>query len=149
MTTVITYGTFDLFHIGHLRMLERAAALGDRLVVGVSTDAFNLGKHKDCVHPFEERASIVAALKVVNEVFPEENWEQKVADIQRFNADIFVIGDDWKGEFDFLGQHCRVEYLSRTPGVSTTAKKEMISSGRVKLEDWIDTSKEQPLNEPR
>ena len=149
MTTVITYGTFDLFHIGHLRMLERAAALGDRLVVGVSTDAFNLGKHKDCVHPFEERASIVAALKVVNEVFPEENWEQKVTDIQRFNADIFVIGDDWKGEFDFLGQHCRVEYLSRTPGVSTTAKKEMISSGRVKLEDWIDTSKEQPLNEPR
>lgn len=147
MTTVITYGTFDLFHIGHLRMLERAASLGDRLLVGVSTDAFNLGKHKDCVHPYQERATIVAALKVVDQVFPEETWEQKVGDIHRFGADIFVIGDDWKGEFDFLGQHCKVHYLSRTPGVSTTAKKKLIASGRVQLSDWIDTNKEQKSNE--
>jgi glycerol-3-phosphate cytidylyltransferase len=142
LTTVITYGTFDLFHIGHLRMLERAAALGDRLVVGVSTDEFNLGKHKDCVHPFAERAAIVAALKVVDEVIPEENWDQKVTDIEQFNADIFVIGDDWKGHFDFLNSHCLVHYLSRTPGVSTTERKELLSSGRVQLADWTDTSRE-------
>lgn len=141
MTTIITYGTFDLFHIGHLRMLERAAELGHHLVVGVSTDEFNLGKHKDCVHPFEERAAIVAALKVVDEVFPEENWEQKVADIRRFNADIFVIGDDWKGEFDFLQKHCKVHYLSRTPNISTSQQKTLIQSGRVQLTDWTDSER--------
>src|SRR5690606_19302139 len=107
MTTIITYGTFDLFHIGHLRLLERAAALGDRLVVGVSTDEFNLGKHKDCIHPYEDRARIVGAMKVVDEVFPESDWGQKVHDIRKYQADVFVMGDDWKGEFDFLADHCK------------------------------------------
>jgi len=138
MTTVITYGTFDLFHVGHLKLLERAAALGDRLVVGVSTDAFNLGKHKDCIHSFKDRAAIVGALRIVDEVFPEESWEQKTNDIQRYGADIFVIGDDWKGEFDFLKQYCKVHYLSRTPGVSTTQRKELIASGRVDISQWVE-----------
>lgn len=142
MTTVITYGTFDLFHIGHLRMLERAAALGDRLVVGVSTDAFNLGKHKDCIHSYKDRADIVGALKVVEHVFPEKSWEQKIDDIQRFHADIFVIGDDWKGEFDFLESYCKVHYLTRTPDVSTTQRKGLIRSGRVQLSDWTDNDRE-------
>jgi glycerol-3-phosphate cytidylyltransferase len=142
MTTVITYGTYDLFHVGHLRLLERAAALGDRLLVGVSTDAFNLGKHKDCVHSYEDRATIVAALKVVDQVFPEQDWGQKVGDIQRFKADLFVMGDDWKGEFDFLQEHCEVRYLARTPDVSTTARKKLIASGRVDVSEWTDANDE-------
>lgn len=139
MTSVITYGTFDLFHIGHLRLLERARALGDQLLVGVSSDDFNVGKHKDCVHSYDQRAAIVAALKVVDHVFPEERWDQKVDDIQRFGADIFVIGDDWRGEFDFLAPHCRVQYLARTPDVSTTERKEKIDNGDIALADWTDT----------
>jgi glycerol-3-phosphate cytidylyltransferase len=138
MSNVITYGTFDLFHIGHLRLLERAAALGDRLFVGVSTDAFNVGKHKDCVHSYAERARIVGALKVVDAVFPEENWEQKGHDVQRLDADVFVMGSDWRGEFDFLKAHCEVVYLDRTPGVSTTDRKSRITSGEVKRADWTD-----------
>lgn len=136
MTTVITYGTFDLFHIGHLRLLERASALGDRLVVGVSTDGFNGTKQKRCIHPYEERARIVNALQVVDAVLPEENWEQKVTDIQRVGADTFVMGDDWKGKFDFLSEHCKVVYLERTPDVSTTERKSLIDNGTVKLTDW-------------
>lgn len=136
MTTIITYGTFDLFHIGHLRLLERAAALGDRLVVGVSTDEFNLGKHKDCIHPYEDRARIVEAIRVVDEVFPEKDWEQKRDDIERYQADIFVMGDDWRGEFDFLAEHCKVIYLPRTSGVSTTERKKLISTGRVSRAQW-------------
>lgn len=136
MTTIITYGTFDLFHIGHLCLLERAATLGDRLVVGVSTDEFNLGKHKDCIHPYEDRARIVGAIKVVDEVFPESNWEQKCNDIRKYQADIFVMGDDWKGEFDFLGEYCKVIYLPRTAGVSTTQRKKLISTGRVSRAQW-------------
>lgn len=136
MITVITYGTFDLFHVGHLRLLERAAALGDRLVVGVSTDAFNLGKNKNCIHPYEERAAIIGALKVVDQVFPEENWEQKPFDIKKYGAGIFVIGDDWEGKFDYLNTHCRVVYLPRTPNISTTQRKGLISTGKVSIEQW-------------
>jgi glycerol-3-phosphate cytidylyltransferase len=123
MRTVLTYGTFDLFHIGHLRILERARALGDRLVVGVSTDEFNATKGKTCVIPFAHRRDIVAALRCVDVAFPEDNWEQKVADIARFKADVFTMGDDWEGRFDFLRDHCEVVYLSRTRDISTTILK--------------------------
>jgi glycerol-3-phosphate cytidylyltransferase len=118
--TILTYGTFDLFHIGHLRILERARALGDRLVVGVSTDAFNAKKGKKSVIPFEHRRDIVAALRCVDLVIPEEDWEQKVDDIRRHAVQVFAMGDDWQGRFDFLSVHCDVRYLARTPEISTT-----------------------------
>jgi choline-phosphate cytidylyltransferase/glycerol-3-phosphate cytidylyltransferase len=139
MRTVITYGTFDLFHIGHLRLLERAAALGDRLVVGVSTDEFNRGKNKYCIHTYEERTRIVNALKVVDKTFSEEDWDQKRSDIQKYDVDVFVMGDDWKGKFDFLAELCEVVYLPRTPDVSTTDKKKLIDNGSVRLADWLES----------
>ena len=130
MTTVITFGTVDVFHVGHLRVLERAAALGDRLVVGVSADALNLRK-KDRLPVFSEaeRLEIVAALKCVDEVFVEESLEQKRDYILQFEADVLVMGDDWAGKFDEFGDVCRVEYLARTPAISTTALIEKISTG--------------------
>jgi glycerol-3-phosphate cytidylyltransferase len=118
--TVLTYGTFDLFHIGHLRLLERLSALGDRLVVAVSTDEFNASKGKRAVIPYADRAAIVAAIRGVDLVIPEENWEQKVGDIQRHNVDVFAMGNDWEGKFDFLAEYCKVVYLDRTDGISTT-----------------------------
>ncbi len=124
MKKIITYGTFDLFHIGHLNLLKRAKKLGDYLVVAVSTDEFNLGKDKKCVHPFEERAKIVEAIKYVDEVIPETDWGQKITDVKKYNIDMFVIGNDWKGKFDFLKEYCEVEYISRTEGVSTTEIKQ-------------------------
>lgn len=101
MKTVITYGTFDLFHIGHLRLLQRAKALGDKLIVAVSTDEFNLQKGKRAIMPFEHRVEIIKNLKCVDMVIPEESWEQKIEDIKRYKVDIFVMGDDWKSKFDF------------------------------------------------
>lgn len=126
MKTVITYGTFDLFHIGHLRLLERAKALaeGGRLIVGVSTDEFNWNaKRKRCSIPYADRAAIVAALRCVDLVIPEEAWEQKERDVARYGVDIFTIGSDWEGKFDFLKEHCKVVYLPRTEGISSTALK--------------------------
>ncbi|MDR7363552.1 adenylyltransferase/cytidyltransferase family protein [Nocardioides marmoribigeumensis] len=130
MTTVITFGTFDVFHVGHLRVLERARAFGDRLVVGVSADALNLRK-KDRLPVFSEaeRLEIVAALKCVDEVFVEESLEQKRDYILQYAADVLVMGDDWAGKFDEFGDVCRVEYLPRTPAISTTALIEKISTG--------------------
>ena len=128
MTTVITFGTFDVFHVGHLRVIQRAAALGDRLVVGVSADALNLRK-KDRLPVFneDERMEIVAALKPVDEVFLEESLEQKREYVLRYDAQVLVMGDDWKGRFDELDDVCRVEYLARTPAISTTALIEKIA----------------------
>jgi glycerol-3-phosphate cytidylyltransferase len=130
MTTVITFGTFDVFHVGHLRVLERARAFGDRLVVGVSADALNLRK-KDRLPVFSEaeRLEIVNALRCVDEVFVEESLEQKREYILRYEADVLVMGDDWAGKFDEFGDVCRVEYLPRTPAISTTALIEKISTG--------------------
>ena len=119
--TVLTYGTFDLFHIGHLRLLERLAMLGDRLVVGVSTDEFNALKGKKSLIPFEDRAAIVGALGMVDEVFAEDRWDQKEEDIRRFRADILGMGSDWEGKFDELGELCEVVYLERTEGLSSTS----------------------------
>ncbi|MBN2788881.1 MAG: glycerol-3-phosphate cytidylyltransferase [Candidatus Delongbacteria bacterium] len=128
MKKVITYGTFDLFHIGHLNILKRAKALGDYLVVAVSTDEFNLIKDKVCTYPYEERAAIVEALKYVDEVIPENNWEQKIKDVQNHNIDIFVMGNDWVSKFDFLKEYCQVVYLPRTDGISTTEIKNGLKS---------------------
>jgi glycerol-3-phosphate cytidylyltransferase len=128
MKKVITYGTFDLLHIGHVNLLRRAKELGDYLIVGLSTDKFNLLKHKQAFYPFEERKQILESIKYVDEVIPEETWEQKIGDVERNQVDIFVIGEDWKGKFDFLRKYCEVIYLPRTPNVSTTQTKERIKN---------------------
>lgn len=120
MKKVITYWTFDLFHIGHLNLLKRAKQLGDYLIVGISTDEFNLLKWKKSFFIFEERKKIVEAIKYVNKVIPEKNWEQKINDIKKNNIDIFVIGDDWKWKFDYLNEYCKVVYLPRTKWISST-----------------------------
>lgn len=126
MTTVLTYGTFDLFHVGHLRLIERLRERGDRVIVGVSTDEFNAGKGKSTVVPYADRAAIVGAIKGVDLVLPEVSWEQKRTDIVDHGVDLFVMGDDWAGTFDDLADLCRVEYLPRTVGISTTGLKEML-----------------------
>lgn len=128
MTTVITYGTFDLFHIGHLRLLQRLRSLGDRLVVGVSTDEFNAVKGKKTIVPYAHRADIVAAIREVDAVFPEDDWAQKRGDIVREQADIFAMGDDWVGRFDDLSDLCKVVYLPRTREVSTTEIRQMVTA---------------------
>ena len=128
MTTVITFGTFDVLHVGHLRILQRSRALGDRLVVGVSSDALNLAKKKrNAVFSQDERCELVANLRCVDEVFLEESLELKRSYIERYAADVLVMGDDWAGRFDEFGDICRVEYLPRTPSISTTAVIEHIS----------------------
>ncbi|MBC1210062.1 glycerol-3-phosphate cytidylyltransferase [Listeria booriae] len=124
MKKVITYGTFDLLHWGHIKLLERAKALGDYLVVAISTDEFNRLKHKEAYHSFEHRKLILEAIRYVDEVIPESDWEQKIQDVKDHNIDIFVMGDDWKGEFDFLKDYCEVVYLPRTTGISTTKIKD-------------------------
>lgn len=124
MKKVITYGTFDLFHYGHLRILERAKQLGDYLIVAVSTDDFNEVKGKKCIYPYEHRAKIVEAIKYVDQVIPEKNWEQKASDIKKYNVDILVMGSDWQGKFDELSSLCKLVYLPRTPGISSTEIKQ-------------------------
>ena len=126
--TVITFGTFDVFHVGHLRVIERAAALGDRLVVGVSADALNVRKKgREPVFSQDERLAIVAALKGVDEVFLEESLELKRDYLLQHGADVLVMGDDWRGRFDEFQDICEVVYLARTPAISTTALIEKIS----------------------
>ncbi|MFD1316959.1 glycerol-3-phosphate cytidylyltransferase [Loigolactobacillus zhaoyuanensis] len=127
MKTVITYGTFDLLHWGHIRLLERASQLGDKLIVGLSTDEFNSLKHKEAYHSYEHRKYILEAIRYVDQVVPEENWEQKIADVKKYHVDTFVMGDDWKGQFDFLKDYCEVVYLPRTNGISTTKIKDDLS----------------------
>ena len=119
-----TTGVFDLFHIGHLNILRRAKELGDYLVVAVSSDAFNALKGKKCVIPDYERMAIVEAIKYVDEVIPENSWEQKIEDVKNHDIDVFVMGNDWEGKFDFLKEYCEVVYLPRTDGISTTQIKE-------------------------
>lgn len=128
MKTVITYGTFDMFHIGHLKILERLKAKGDRLIVAVSTDEFNAVKGKKPIIPFEQRAEIVSAIKYVDLVIPEENWEQKRTDVDKYDVDVFGIGEDWKGKFDDLEDKVEVYYLPRTEGISTTELKRVLSN---------------------
>ncbi|MBC6298290.1 glycerol-3-phosphate cytidylyltransferase [Listeria sp. FSL L7-1517] len=124
MRKVITYGTFDLLHWGHIHLLKRAKALGDYLVVAISSDEFNRIKHKEAYHSYEHRKLIIEAIRYVDEVIPEHNWEQKKEDIKKHNIDVFVMGDDWEGEFDFLKELCEVVYLPRTEGISTSQIKD-------------------------
>jgi glycerol-3-phosphate cytidylyltransferase len=121
---IITYGTFDLFHPGHVLLLKRAKELGTKLIVGLSTDEFNAIKGKKSVMTYEDRKVVLESCRYVDEVFAEETWEQKADDIKKFGADIFVMGDDWKGKFDNLSKSCKVHYLGRTPLVSSTSIKE-------------------------
>ena len=124
--TVLTYGTFDLLHYGHLEILRRASLLGDKLIVGVSTDKFNEIKGKTCVLPYQKRKELIESLDYVDKVIPENNWDQKVTDIQGNNIDIFVMGDDWEGKFDELKDFCEVIYLPRTKGISSTKLRSIL-----------------------
>ena len=128
MRRVITYGTFDLLHYGHINLLKRAKALGDYLIVALSSDEFNSVKGKRCYFPYAERRKLVEAIRYVDLVIPETCWEQKITDIQELRADVFVMGDDWTGKFDFLMEHCEVVYLSRTPEISTSRIKQELGA---------------------
>lgn len=123
MKRVITYGTYDLLHWGHIRLLKRAKELGDYLIVGLSTDEFNDIKGKKAYHSFEERKLMLEAIRYVDLVVPEDTWDQKKDDILTYKADIFVMGDDWMNKFDDLKPYCEVVYLPRTDGISTTKIK--------------------------
>jgi glycerol-3-phosphate cytidylyltransferase len=123
MKKILTYGTFDLLHRGHINLLKRAKAMGDFLIVGLSTDEFNNLKNKHSFYSYEERKLVLEAVRYVDLVIPEDNWEQKVNDITEYDVDVFVIGDDWQGKFDDLKSQCEVVYLPRTSGISTTQTK--------------------------
>ena len=123
MKKVITYGTYDLLHVGHINLLRRARELGDYLIVVVSSDEFNAIKGKKAYYSFEDRKKILEAIRYVDEVLPEYTWEQKIDDVVKNNVDVFVMGDDWTGKFDFLKEYCEVVYLPRTEGISTTKIK--------------------------
>jgi len=124
MKKVITYGTFDLLHYGHINVLKKARELGDYLIVALSTNEFNAIKGKECYFSYEQRKKLLESIRYVDLVIPEDSWEQKAKDVKEFQVDTFTIGDDWKGKFDFLKEHCEVIYLPRTPEVSTTKMKE-------------------------
>ena len=131
MNRVITYGTFDLLHYGHINLLQRAKALGDYLVVALSTDEFNWNeKHKRCYFSYDERKRLLEAVRYVDLVIPEEGWDQKRTDVHEYRIDTFVMGDDWTGKFDFLREEgCEVVYLPRTPEISTTQIKRDLGEG--------------------
>ena len=124
MKKIITYGTFDLLHYGHINLLRRAKELGDYLIVALSTDEFNWKqKKKKCYFTYEQRKQLLEAIRYVDEVIPETCWEQKISDVQKHQIDVFVMGNDWEGQFDFLKEYCEVVYLPRTDGISTTKIK--------------------------
>ena len=125
--TILTYGTFDLFHIGHLRLIKRLKELGDKLIVGVSTDEFNAEKGKKTIIPFEQRAEVIESINGVDLVIPEISWAQKPNDIKKYNVDIFAMGSDWEGKFDELRNRCQVIYLPRTKGVSSTKVRQSLT----------------------
>jgi glycerol-3-phosphate cytidylyltransferase len=136
---IITYGTFDMFHIGHLKLLQRLKSMADELIVAVSTDKFNTLKGKKVMISYANRAEIVENIKCVDRVIPEHDWEQKIGDIEKYNIDIFAMGDDWRGEFDFLKEHCEVVYLERTKDISTTQlKKSLTNFMSIPKEDIIN-----------
>lgn len=124
---ILTYGTFDLFHIGHLNLLQRLKALGDYLVVGVSSDEFNASKGKHTIVPFEDRLRIVQNIKCVDLAIAENTWDQKRHDIDQYKVSVFGIGDDWEGKFDDLRDLCEVVYLPRTADISSTSMKKLLN----------------------
>lgn len=127
---VLTYGTFDLLHYGHIRLLKRAAELGDYLIVALSTDEFNAGKGKSSFYSYGVRKEMLEAIRYVDLVIPEQNWEQKLDDVKEYNVDVVVMGGDWAGSdrFEYLKEHCEVVYLDRTEGISTTDVKAELKS---------------------
>lgn len=126
MRRVITYGTYDLLHYGHIELLRRAKQYGDYLIVALSTDEFNKLKNKKSYYNYEQRKMMLESIRYVDLVIPENNWEQKIDDVRNFKVDTFLMGHDWEGEFDFLKDECEVIYLKRTEGISTTQiKKEL------------------------
>ena len=127
MIKVITYGTFDLLHYGHLYLLERAKALGDHLTVCISTDEFNKQKGKKATIPFTERKKLLSYINLIDDLRTEDSWEQKIEDIKNLQIDFFAIGDDWEGKFDFLSSYCRVVYLPRTSEISSTLLRNYIN----------------------
>ncbi len=128
MKKILTYGTFDLLHYGHINLLKRAKEMGDYLIVGLSTDEFNALKDKKSYYSFEHRKMILEAIRYVDKVIPENTWDQKIEDVKKYDIDVFVMGDDWEGKFDFLKDYCEVVYLPRTIGISTTkVKKELLN----------------------
>jgi glycerol-3-phosphate cytidylyltransferase len=131
MTNLITYGTFDLLHVGHIRLLRRLKSMSTRLIIGLSNDEFNILKGKKTIIPYEERKEMLLATRYVDSVFPETCWEQKKEDIIREKAEIFAMGDDWVGKFDYLQDYCKVIYLSRTSGISTTNIKLLINKSNL------------------
>ena len=124
MKTILTYGTYDLLHYGHIELLRRAKEMGDYLIVGLSTDEFNDLKGKKSYYSYSERKYMLESIRYVDLVIPENNWDQKSKDVERFEVDTFVMGHDWEGEFDFLKEQCQVIYLNRTEGISTTKIKD-------------------------
>ena len=126
---VITYGTFDLLHYGHINLLRNAKELGDYLIVALSTDEFNLvEKKKKCFFSYDQRKSLIESIRYVDLVIPETSWEQKITDIKKYDINVFTIGDDWRGKFDYLNKEgCEVYYLPRTPDISTTQIKDTLS----------------------
>lgn len=130
MKRVITYGTYDLLHVGHINLLRRARELGDYLLVVLSSDEFNAIKNKKAYHPYEDRELILRSIRYVDDVIPEFTWDQKIKDVVDNNIDIFVMGDDWEGKFDFLKEYCEVVYLPRTEGISTTKIKDELHLGK-------------------
>ena len=145
MKRVITYGTFDLLHYGHINLLRRAKALGDYLIVVLSSDEFNwTEKNKKCYFTYEERRNLLEAIRYVDLVIPENNWEQKIQDVKEYHVDTFVMGDDWEGKFDFLKDYCEVIYLPRTPEISTTQiKKDLGKKQELKDEDCKENSEKE------
>ncbi len=123
MRRVLTYGTYDLMHYGHIRLLKRAKQHGDYLIVAVSTDEFNAIKGKKAYHDYETRKKMLEAIRYVDLVIPENGWDQKLEDVLEYKVDVFCMGDDWEGKFDHLKDHCEVEYLPRTEGISTSKIK--------------------------
>ena len=124
MKRVITYGTYDLLHYGHIELLRRAREMGDYLIVALSTDEFNQIKNKKSYYDYEQRKMMLESIRYVDLVIPEEGWGQEEKDVDRFDVDVFVMGHDWEGEFDFLKDKCEVIYLNRTEGISTTKIKQ-------------------------
>lgn len=131
MKRVLTYGTFDTLHFGHIRLLQRARALGDYLIVGLSTDEFNAQKDKKAFHSWEERKFFLEALRYVDLVIPENTWEQKRADVKLYHVDVFTMGSDWEGKFDFLDDLCDVTILERTASISSTKIRNVIESEKL------------------
>ncbi len=145
MRRVITYGSYDLLHYGHINLLRRAKLMGDYLIVGLSTDEFSALKGKQCYFSYEQRSQLLEAVRYVDLVIPETCWEQKAGDVQQYKVDAFVIGDDWRGKFDFLSDFCEVVYLPRTPEISTTAIKGGL---RLTGRRWVARSAAVPATKP-